>query len=139
MTTRKLSTPLPRAPRTSDSMARMFRSRVDTTTVGWTSGVSWVIRALKAYGETRIRPNTLSVTRTFVQAGDSFRCRSLGSSGGLTSAMRRQSRLAVSKTLLPGLAGHEVLGLRVMTDDRRRGLVAAVHHWTDDRIHVPSR
>ena len=54
---------------TSDSMARMFRSRVDTTTVGCTSGVSWVMRAENAYGETRIRPKTLSVTSTWLQAG----------------------------------------------------------------------
>ena len=36
------------APRTSLSMARMLRSRVETTTVGWTEGTSWVMRAENA-------------------------------------------------------------------------------------------
>jgi hypothetical protein len=44
-TTRNEVTPLPMAPRTSDSMARMFRSRVEHTTVGRTRLTSWVMRA----------------------------------------------------------------------------------------------
>ena len=99
-------------------MARMFRSRVDTTTVGCTSGVSWVIRAENAYGETRIRPKTLSVTRTWLHAGDRLRCWRLGSSGGLISAILSQPSTFVSISVLPGFAGDEILRLRVMADDR---------------------
>src|SRR5207249_5283703 len=86
-TTRKDATPLPSAPRTSDSMARMFRSRVEQTTVGRTSGTSCVMRAAKAYGETRTCLNGLSVMRTRCQRPRSARCDEPGSLGGLTSTI----------------------------------------------------
>ena len=52
------------APRTSDSMARILRSRVEHTTVGVIDSTSWVMRAAYAYGDTRTCLNGLSVMRT---------------------------------------------------------------------------
>src|SRR5918999_1307951 len=86
-TTRNDRTPLAMAPSTSDSIARMFRSRVEHTTVGLTSGTSCVIRAAKAYGETRTCLNGLSVIRTFFQRPRSSRWVMLGSRCGLTSTI----------------------------------------------------
>ena len=89
-TTRNESTPFAIAPRTSDSMARMFRSRVEQTTVGRMSGTSWVIRAAKAYGETRTCLNGLSVMSTLRHRPRSRRCVMSGRRGGLTSTISIQ-------------------------------------------------
>src|SRR5436309_3948534 len=86
-TTRNDPTPLPRAPRTSDSMARMFLSRVEQTTVGRTPGTSCVIRAAKAYGDRRTCLKGLSVMRTRSQRPSSPRCDVPGSLGGFTSTI----------------------------------------------------
>src|SRR6266480_3519990 len=86
-TTRNDPTPLPSAPRTSDSMARMFRSRVEQTTVGRTPGTSCVIRAAKAYGERRTCLKGLSVMRTRSQRPSSWRWDVPGNLGGLTSTI----------------------------------------------------
>src|SRR3970040_1877112 len=126
MTTRNESPPLPRAPRTSDSIAKMLRSRVETTTVGLTSGVSWVIGAEKAEGEALIRPKTLSVTMTWLHAGDRLRWRRSGNSGGFTSAIRSQRPASVNISGLPWFLGDEVLRLWVVADQRRSGLLGLV-------------
>jgi hypothetical protein len=95
-TTRNEVTPFAIAPRTSDSIARMFRSRVEHTTVGFTSGTSCVMRAANAYGETRTCLKGLSVMRTFCQRPRSSMCVMLGSRGGLTSTISTQPGGAAS-------------------------------------------
>src|SRR6187200_1852377 len=95
-TTRNDSTPLAMAPRTSDSIARMFRSRVEQTTVGWTSGTSCVIRAANAYGETRTCLNGLSVMSTCFHRPRRSRWVMLGKRGGLTSTISVHSRPSAS-------------------------------------------
>src|SRR5438105_5047151 len=104
-TTRKDATPLPSAPRTSDSIARMFRSRVEQTTVGLTWGTSCVMRAAKAYGETRTCLNGLSVISTRSHRPRSCRWFDPGRRGGLTSTISTQESGDESTALALGGGG----------------------------------
>src|SRR6187200_2644391 len=103
-TTRNDSTPLAMPPRTSDSIARMFRSRVEQTTVGCTSGTSCVIRAANAYGETRTCLNGLSVMSTCFHRPRRSRWVMLGRRGGLTSTISVQVRPSERTSGAPHLA-----------------------------------
>jgi hypothetical protein len=80
----------------------VFRSRVEHTTAGRTSGASWVMRTVNEYGDTHICLTGLSVTRTRSQ------CVEPGSSGGgLTSTIATQP--AGDANILPHIA-YVILG-----------------------------